>query len=169
MKHKILVISSLLTLAAVFASPEAFAQVTYKDYLRADDVMSYSNYVYSSAVNPHWLGESHYFWYENHEKDGNFFYLVNAGTGKKYKAADKKGLAAYFPKKQKDLAELLLAENKEQAPFWPMRGRNEEALRSPDGKWDAYIKDHNVYISPVSADASRTEYALTMDGNDKLR
>ena len=100
MKHKIFFISCLLTVLAVSGSAEAIAQVTYKDYLRADAVMSYSNYVYSAAVTPHWIGDSHYFWYENHEKDGNFFYLVNAETGKKYRAADKKGLAAYFPRKQ---------------------------------------------------------------------
>lgn len=168
MKHKIFFISCLLTVLAVSGSAEAIAQVTYKDYLRADAVMSYSNYVYSAAVTPHWIGDSHYFWYENHEKDGNFFYLVNAETGKKYRAADKKGLAAYFPKKQKHLAELLLGEGQEEVPAWHMRGRNEGELRSPDGKWDAYIKDHNVYISPVNDEAPKVEYALSMDGNDKL-
>ena len=168
MKHKIFFISCLLTVLAVSGSAEAIAQVTYKDYLRADAVMSYSNYVYSAAVTPHWIGDSHYFWYENHEKDGNFFYLVNAETGKKYRAEDKKGLAAYFPKKQKHLAELLLGEGQEEVPTWHMRGRNEGALRSPDGKWDAYIKDYNVYISPVNDEAPKVEYALSMDGNDKL-
>ena len=110
MKHKIFFISCLLTVLAVSGSAEAIAQVTYKDYLRADAVMSYSNYVYSAAVTPHWIGDSHYFWYENHEKDGNFFYLVNAETGKKFKATDRKELAVHLPKKQKHLVELLLAE-----------------------------------------------------------
>ena len=45
MKHKIFFISCLLTVLAVSGSAEAIAQVTYKDYLRADAVMSYSNYV----------------------------------------------------------------------------------------------------------------------------
>ena len=171
MKHRTFIISCLLTLSAMLGSSAAVAQITYKDYLRADAVMSYADYVYSPAVNPHWLGDSHYFWYENHEKDGNFFYLVNAETGRKYRAAEKNELARYIPKKQKDVAELLLNEAKEQAPERYMRGRQDESLRSPDGKWDAYIKDYNVYISPVNADgtASKTGYALTMDGNDKLR
>jgi len=171
MKHRTFIISCLLTLTAVLGSTAAVAQITYKDYLRADAVMSYADYVYSPAVTPHWLGDSHYFWYENHEKDGNFFYLVNAETGRKYRAAEKNELARYIPKKQKDVAELLLNETKELAPERYMRGRQDESLRSPDGKWDAYIKDYNVYISPVNADgtASKTGYALTMDGNDKLR
>lgn len=171
MKHRTFIISCLLTLTAMLGSTAAVAQITYKDYLRADAVMSYADYVYSPAVTPHWLGDSHYFWYENHEKDGNFFYLVNAETGRKYRAAEKNELVRYIPKKQKDVAELLLNEAKEQAPERYMRGRQDESLRSPDGKWDAYIKDYNVYISPVNADgtASKTGYALTMDGNDKLR
>ena len=111
MKHKSLIISGLLALSTTLGCFNASAQVTYKDYLRADDVMSYSNYVYSSAVNANWLGESHYFWYKNHEKDGDFFYLVNAENGKKYKATEKKGLVRYLPKKPKELAELLLKED----------------------------------------------------------
>lgn len=170
--NKTLFISCLLALSVLLGRIDVSAQVTYKDYLRADAVMNYSDYVYSSAVTPHWLGDSHYFWYENHEKDGNFFYLVNAETGKKFKAAEKSGLAGHLPKKQKDLISLLMDdEKKDQAPYWNMRNRNEEALRSPDGRWEAYIKDHNVYISPADADAAspKVEYALTMDGNDKLR
>ena len=80
MKHKLLFLLGLLGCLSTTA------QVTYKDYLRADNVMSYSDHVYSAAVNAHWLGESHYFWYKNHEKEGDFFYLVNADNGKKYKA-----------------------------------------------------------------------------------
>ena len=172
MKRKSFLISSLLTLLTTLGSINASAQVTYKDYLRADDVMSYSNHVYSSAVNANWLGESHYFWYKNHEKDGDFFYLVNAETGKKYKATEEKGLVRYFPKKQKDLADMLLKEETRETPRWRGRGeRSSEPLRSPDGQWDAYIKGYNVYISPVNADekAPKVEYALTMDGNEKLR
>ena len=83
MNQKIIIISLLMIILAASGIAETAAQVTYKDYLRADAVMSYSDHVYSSAVSPHWLGDSHYFWYENHEKDGNFFYLVDAETGKK--------------------------------------------------------------------------------------
>ena len=170
MKHKSFFISSLLTLSMTFGCINASAQVTYDDYLRADNVMSYSNDVYSSAVTPFWLGDSHYFWYKNHEKGGDFFYLVNAETGKKYKASDKKDLAKYLPKKQKNLTELLLQDNPTNA--YPRRrfDREVKPLRSPDGKWDAYIKGFNVYISPVNEDAKapKVEYALTMDGSENL-
>lgn len=168
MKHKSLFISCLLTLATALGSINASAQVTYKDYLRADAVMSYSDHVYSAAVNANWLGDSHYFWYQNHEKDGDFFYLVNADTGKKYKASAKRDLAKYLPKKPAGLADMLLGEAPNGAPQWGRFNRNSGGtLKSPDGKWEAYVKDNNVYIASTAN--PRVEYALTMDGNDKLR
>jgi len=170
MKHKLLFISGLLALSTALGSIDASAQVTYKDYLRADDVMSYSNYVYSAAVTPYWLGDSHYFWYKNHEKDGDFYYLVNAETGKKYKAAEKKDLVRHLPKKPKELSEQLLADNSNRMPQRRRPEREVKPLTSPDGKWEAYIKGYNVYISPVNADekAPKEEIALTMDGSEKL-
>lgn len=179
MKHKSLFIWCLLALSTTLGSINATAQVTYKDYLRADAVMSYSNYVYSPAVTPNWLGESHYFWYQNHEKDGDFFYLVNAATGKKYKATEKKELAQYIPAKQKAIADMLTSDRPTGNRPGEWRGGRpggfgffgRGAMKSPDGKWEAYIKDYNVYISPVNADttAPKVEYALTTDGTKELR
>ena len=168
MKLKTSLILCLMAVSALFGST-ASAQVTYQDYLRADAVMSYSDHVYSAAVTPNWLGESHYFWYRNHEKDGDFFYLVNAETGKKYKASKKEDLAQFVPKKQKDIADML-TKSSDEAPQrpWFDRGERRELL-SPDGKWKAYIKGYNVYISPADGNGPKVEYALTMDGNENLR
>ena len=57
------------------------AQVTKADYQRADTILKLENQVYSPAVKPHWLGDSHFFWYQNREKTGTVFYLVDAETG----------------------------------------------------------------------------------------
>ena len=175
MKHKSLFISCLLTLAATLGSIDASAQVTYNDYLRADAVMSYENFVYSPAVNANWLGDSHYFWYQNREKSGTFFYLVDAETGKKYKADNKQGLAQYIPAAQKEVVDMLVSERPGPGGMgnmaqWAGRfNRNTGGtLKSPNGKWEAYVKDHNIYISQVDANP-KVEYALTMDGNEKLR
>lgn len=97
MRHKTTIIKHMLTLMAIFIATGTYSQVTYKDYLRADAVSSYSKYVYSPAVKPNWLGESHYFWYENKEKEGKFFYLVNAEDGTKYRATGKEELTDYLP------------------------------------------------------------------------
>ena len=150
MKHRSLFILCMLTLSVTLGSINVSAQVTYKDYLRADDVMSYSNYVYGAAVNANWLGESNYFWYKNHEKEGDFFYLVNAETGKKYKAADKKDLAKYLPKKQKDLTEMLLKDE----PNSPYPRRRFDRLRMANG---LHISRIITYISPLSIQMQRLQ------------
>lgn len=96
MKQTTLFIFCLLAMA--FGAESAASQVTRADYERADTILKCSDRVYSPAIHPEWIDSSHYFWYKNHEKEGDFYYLVNAESGKKQRAADKKGLAAFFSK-----------------------------------------------------------------------
>ena len=165
--------SLLCLLTMAFGAGSTAAQVTRADYERADTILKCSDRVYSSAIHPEWIDSSHYFWYKNHEKEGDFYYLVNAESGKKQRAADKKGLAAFFSKKQKKLAESLLKEEEKRSDRWR---RHEEApapVVSPDKKWEAYVKDNNLYLSPVrdekEKDKPKEEIALTMDGTANLR
>lgn len=149
------------------------AQLTKKDYLRADSILKYANLVYSSAIHPRWIDSTHYFWYKNHEKEGDFFYLVNAENGKKQRAANREGLAAFFSAKQKKWAEALLKEEeKRQSPRHSRKEDSTDPVISPDQKWEAYIKDYNVYISPVKdkgeAEKPKEEIALTLDGTTHL-
>jgi len=171
MKQTTLFIICLLAMA--FGAARAASQVTRADYERADTILKCSDRVYSPAIHPEWIDSSHYFWYKNHEKEGDFYYLVNAESGKKQRAADKKGLAAFFSKKQKKLAESLLKEEEKRSDRWR---RHEEApapVVSPDKKWEAYVKDNNLYLSPVrdekEKDKPKEEIALTMDGTANLR
>lgn len=170
MKRTTVLIQSCCLLALLSVAALAEAQVTCADYLRADTVLKRSERVYSAAIQPEWLDSTHYFWYKNHEREGDFYYLVNAETGKQQRAADKEKLAAYFGGKQKHLAALLLKEKEKPERRW----RKEEApvpVVSPDKQWEAYIKDHNVYLSAVSDDKTKKkeEIALTMDGTTHLR
>jgi len=165
--------SLLCLLTMAFGAESAASQVTRADYERADTILKCSDRVYSPAIHPEWIDSSHYFWYKNHEKEGDFYYLVNAESGKKQRAADKKGLAAFFSKKQKKLAESLLKEEEKRSDRWR---RHEEApapVVSPDKKWEAYVKDNNLYLSPVrdekEKDKPKEEIALTMDGTANLR
>ena len=171
MKQTILFIFCLL--AMVFGVESAASQVTRADYERADTILKCSNRVYSPAIHPEWIDSSHYFWYKNHEKEGDFYYLVNAESGKKQRAADKKGLAVFFSKKQKGLAESLLKEEEKKPDRWHRRGEAPVPVVSPDKKWEAYVKDNNLYISPVrdekEKDKPKEEIALTMDGTTNLR
>ncbi|WP_302124581.1 S9 family peptidase [uncultured Parabacteroides sp.] len=166
-------ISCLCLLAMAFGAGSTAAQVTRADYERADTILKCSDRVYSPAIHPEWIDSSHYFWYKNHEKEGDFFYLVNAENGKKQRAADKKGLAAFFSKKQKELAESLLKEEEKKPDRWRRREEAPAPVVSPDKKWEAYVKDNNLYISPVrdekEKDKPKEEVALTMDGTNNLR
>ena len=163
--------SLLCLLTMAFGAESAASQVTRADYERADTILKCSDRVYSPAIHPEWIDSSHYFWYKNHEKEGDFYYLVNAESGKKQRAADKKGLAAFFSKKQKKLAESLLKEEEKRPDRW--RRREEAPVVSPDKKWEAYVKDNNLYLSPVrdekEKDKPKEEIALTMDGTANLR
>jgi dipeptidyl-peptidase-4 len=48
----------------------------------------------------------------------------------------------------------------------PARGRQAQSTNSPDGKWKAYTKDRNMYLS--TADGSGA-IAITSDGNDETQ
>ena len=171
MKQTTLFIFCLLAMA--FGAESAASQVTRADYERADTILKCSDRVYSPAIHPEWIDSSHYFWYKNHEKEGDFYYLVNAESGKKQRAADKKGLAAFFSKKQKKLAESLLKEEEKRPDRWRRREEAPVPVVSPDKKWEAYVKDNNLYLSPVRdekvKDKPKEEIALTMDGTANLR
>ena len=171
MKQTTLFIFCLLAMA--FGAESAASQVTRADYERADTILKCSDRVYSPAIHPEWIDSSHYFWYKNHEKEGDFYYLVNAESGKKQRAADKKGLAAFFSKKQKKLAESLLKEEEKRSDRWRRREEAPAPVVSPDKKWEAYVKDNNLYLSPVrdekEKDKPKEEIALTMDGTANLR
>ena len=75
--------SLLCLLTMAFGAESAASQVTRADYERADTILKCSDRVYSPAIHPEWIDSSHYFWYKNHEKEGDFYYLVNAESGKK--------------------------------------------------------------------------------------
>ena len=171
MKQTTLFIFCLLAMA--FGAESAASQVTRADYERADTILKCSDRVYSPAIHPEWIDSSHYFWYKNHEKEGDFYYLVNAESGKKQRAADKKGLAAFFSKKQKKLAESLLKEEEKRSDRWRRREEAPVPVVSPDKKWEAYVKDNNLYLSPLwdekEKDKPKEEIALTMDGTANLR
>ena len=171
MKQTTLFIFCLLAMA--FGAESAASQVTRANYERADTILKCSDRVYSPAIHPEWIDSSHYFWYKNHEKEGDFYYLVNAESGKKQRAADKKGLTAFFSKKQKKLAESLLKEEEKRPDRWRRREEAPVPVVSPDKKWEAYVKDNNLYLSPLwdekEKDKPKEEIALTMDGTANLR
>lgn len=78
-------ICALLVLAGYVLKAQ---QLTKSDYDRVDTLANISSLVYDKGVNPQWIGETAYFWYLNHERGADVFYLVNAENGKREKAFD---------------------------------------------------------------------------------
>ena len=114
--------------------------------------------VYSPGVKPQWLGESSLFWYRNYEKEGTFFYLVDAADGTKRKADTKEGLADFL----KDRPELARMIESPEATSTQRSGEQNDGI-SPDGKWKAFIRNHNVYV--VRTDQKDAQpAALSLDG-----
>ena len=150
---------------------EVGAEVTRADYQRSDTILKLNNRVYGGAVRPAWLDSSAYFWYKNQERGGEAYYLVNAKTGQRHRADNREGLAAFLPKRDKALAESLLKDPEPRYRNW--KREEPKPVVSPDGQWEAYIKDHNVYVAEVQKEGEkmqqpRKEVALTLDGSVNL-
>lgn len=123
------------------------------DYLRSDTLYKLADKVYSSGVVPEWIGDSHYFWYKNRERNGNVFYLVNAENGEKKQGGSLEELKKLVPEVWK--AAVVKEEKK------PVTGSH--GVTSPDKQWVAYVRDNNVYLLP-SGGKREQEKALTTDG-----
>ena len=95
------IIKQSLSLLCVLCSLNLSAQVTKADYQRADTVANNNKLVYSPAVRATWIGDSHEFWYLNHERGGDIYYLVDSKTGKKRTAFDQQKLAALLTKESR--------------------------------------------------------------------
>ena len=126
-----------------------------RDFQRADTLSKLAQKVYSPEVVPEWIGDSYYFRYSNRERTGTVFYLVNAETGEKHKANNRKELDTFLPE------ELRTANQKPEEKRSDRQ--REQGTLSPDKKWLAYVKDHNVCIRPAEEKDGK-EVVLSMDG-----
>ncbi|MDF9831321.1 S9 family peptidase [Parabacteroides sp. PF5-6] len=87
-----------LLFIAFFCLSSLKAQVTKADYERVDTLLKRNEKAYSTAVRPQWIGDTPSFWYLNHEKEGDIYYMVDAEKGKKEKAFDQQKLAQLLSK-----------------------------------------------------------------------
>ncbi len=143
---------AFLTLLSLYTGISVTAQEPV-DYLRIDTIYKLANKTYSPEVNANWIGDTHHFWYSNREKGGTVFYLVNAENGEKRGFNSLDELKGQSPE--------LWTASEEKTPAH--RNAPDGKVKSPDGKWTAYVKDYNVYIAPNGAEEGR-EIALSMDG-----
>ena len=173
--------------AGLFLVSGAFSQGTLEDYERARSFL-YGNLRHSihvADVSPHWIDKTNRFWYHKAAPTGSEFIIVDAEHNTMGPAFDHDRLAknlAEVSKREVRADELPfddidLAEDGKSVQFdfadarWTCSltdykcasepAQKPEESQSPDKKWSAFVKEHNLYVRNVS---SGTVVQLTQDG-----
>ena len=137
----------------VAQGPYSPAQLTAADYQRAERFLfrdADDELVFGADVSPVWLDDGR-FWYRNTLPAGDQLVLVDpaAGTSERLDPSSAR-------------ARQLIQDQQRDAPqsreAW-MRTRAE--VVSPDGRWAAFIRDHDLWVRDTETDR---EYPLTTDG-----
>ena len=173
----------------------AFGQGTLADYQRAEKFLPQNarKLVFNAAPQIHWLGREARFWYRHDSADGREFRLVDAARNTVQPAFDHSRLAfalikamgkpvaagnlpfsdVRFGDDEKsirftsgdsdwscDLATYACTAVKKEDPTPPMD------LPSPDGKWVAFVRGHNIHVRAAAAGnvPAGEEIALSRDG-----
>jgi dipeptidyl-peptidase-4 len=172
----------------VLSSPLA-AQGTRQDYERAQQFLegNLQHTLFIAEVNPHWIEKTSRFWYRRSAPSGAQFILVDAEKNTSVPAFDLERLAAALSRtdqKQYSSSDLPFREfefadgNKsihftiDQADWTCSLGnydcqktatasRNANEEISPNKRWAAFVKDHNLFVRDVS---TGTDMQLTRDG-----
>jgi dipeptidyl aminopeptidase/acylaminoacyl peptidase len=113
-------------------------RITDEDYAAAEKLISHhlGDKVRNEKPEAHWLGPEDKFWYERDGDSGSEFVLVDAGNGER---------------------QFNFKPELPETPRQPEPG----TLRSPDGKWSAFAREHNLWVTNTE---SGEERQLTDDG-----
>src|SRR5260221_9722925 len=173
--------------AALQLLPLARAQGAAVDYERARTFLhgNLQHSIYIVDVNVHWIGKSSRFWYRKVGPKGSEFIVVDAERNTSEPAFDHAKLASALAESTKrevsstDLPfdAIELADDGKSVTFNLESSRwtcvfsdykctsspapKPDEPQSPDKKWTAYVKDHNLYVRNLS---TGTSVQLTQDG-----
>jgi dipeptidyl aminopeptidase/acylaminoacyl peptidase len=182
---------SALACSLAVAGPVTAEQLTAADYARAERFLftNKDKYLPSGEVRHRWIEGQDRFWYRRTDAAGAMeFVLVDAATGKTTAAFDHTrvatglaevlgrpvaatalpftsfryapaGKAIEFAVDDKFVSCQLDRDACENQALPPQLDRS--VVVSPDGKWAAFLKDHNLWIRAVDGGG---EFALTTDG-----
>jgi dipeptidyl-peptidase-4 len=166
---------------------QSFAQGRLEDYQRAQRFLpgNLRHSIYVAEVSAHWLDKTNRFWYHKVSAKGSEFILVDADHNTVAPAFDHEKLAAALARLTKrefsatDLPfdAIEFTDDQKAVRFQIEKSRwtctlsdydckleaaedSNEAL-SPDKKWNASVKDHNLYVRNVLTGAT---VQLTQDG-----
>lgn len=170
---------------------EAAAQNLRSKYESAERFLWYNSdsLALNDEVDPHWIDDSNRFWYERELADGEEFVLVDAEENTQGPAFDHARLADSLSSvtdethKADDLPfdRISFVEDEGAIEFevedttwrcsltgYTCTERPEEeqpAGLSPDGKWVAFVRDHNLFVRSTE---SGREIQLTRDGQKEF-
>jgi dipeptidyl-peptidase 4 len=179
---------SLLVLCSLLLScARVFAQGSLADYERAKKFLpgNLRHSIYVAEVSPHWIDKTNRFWYHKASPKGSEFILVDAEHNTQGPAFDHEKLAAALAKAthreisatELPFEDIDFSDDGKAISFqvnndhWICTladynchgepAENSEEGISPDKKWFAYVKDHNLYLRDTS---TGTSVELTTDG-----
>jgi dipeptidyl-peptidase 4 len=171
----------------LLVSSQSLAQGTLEDYQRAQKFLpgNLRHSVYVADISSHWLDKTNRFWYRKVSPRGSEFILVDADHNTVTPAFDHENLAAALArttKRQVSATDLPFdtiefTDDRKAVRFriegteWtcplsdyeckPGPADDAEEAVSPDKKWKAFVKDHNLHVRNISTGA---EVQLTQDG-----
>jgi dipeptidyl aminopeptidase/acylaminoacyl peptidase len=164
--------------------------ITHADYERAESCLPWNveQFVFRMSVEPSWIAQSDHFWYRVRTREGAQFVLVDPEAGTRAPAFDHVRLAAAlsaasgkpYEHTRLPFKRIAFSEDRGKLHFdaderhWECDLATyecvaiersalpgDDALRSPDGRWDAFARDHNLWVRAVE---SGEERQLTHDG-----
>ena len=165
----------------------------WQRYVRAERLLADNAVQLCSdlVIKPRWIHSSDRFWYRWKSLSGFEFALIDPASGERKAAFDHERLAAALSLAsgipcqagQLPFSEFEFSEDGQNIVFDCASGRwscdlsayvcrriadappaPDNVIRSPDGKWEAFTRDHNVWLRAVS---SGQERAITTDGAEK--
>lgn len=164
--------------------------VTWEDYARAERFLPWNadRLAFALEIEPHWIEDGDSFWYRVRRRDGVAFVRVDAAKGTRAPAFDHDRLAAALSEASAKPADprnlpfdaIELAAGGDSVTFsvdettWSCdlasyactKGKAaspepQDAVRSPDGKLEAFTRDHNLWVRAAGGGKERR---LSTDG-----
>ena len=144
MKYARNIAVALLMLITAFATAQPGRVFTTADYDRAVMMLNFNTAKYvDNAINPQWLPDGR-LWYRSLTENKSEYKIFDPRSGKK-------GIAS--------TRDQLFRANNVSVPSPP--SQDDEGIKSPDGKFIAFIRDWNLWLKEV---ATGKEIQLTSDG-----
>lgn len=135
-------IRNLLIVLSLAVSSNLLSQNDFqKEYVKYDSLVNRTKLVHNGAITPLWI-DSTAFCYETRDADGVKYYKVNIVQNTKEQCA------------------------KEDLPKPKERNRPEpkDVITSPDGKWNAFVQDNNIWIEEKDNKEKKEKIKLSYDG-----